>query len=52
LIRICDPCGWTIDMNALQPFIRDRRVTDGVSNATINRALEIVRRILNIAHQE
>jgi integrase len=41
-----------IDMNALQPFIRDRRAKDGVSNATINRALEVVRRILNIAHQE
>ena len=41
-----------IDMTALQPFIRDRKVTDGVSNATVNRALEIVRRILNVAHQE
>ena len=41
-----------IDMNALQPFIRDRKTTDGVSNATINRALEVVRRMLNIAHQE
>ena len=41
-----------VDMNALQPFIRDRRGTDGVSNATINRALEVVRRILNVAHQE
>ena len=39
-------------MNALQAFIRDRRVEDGVSNATINRAPEVVRRILNIAHQE
>jgi integrase len=41
-----------IDMNALQPFIRDRKTKDGVSNATINRALEIVRRILNLAHQD
>jgi hypothetical protein len=43
-----------IDMAALQPFIRDRKSKDGVcvSNATINRALEVVRRILNVAHQD
>lgn len=41
-----------IDMNALQPFIRDRKEKDEVSNATVNRALEIVRRILNLAHQD
>src|SRR6202167_755391 len=41
-----------IDMAALQPFIRDRKLTDGVSNATVNRPLEIVRRILNLAHQD
>ena len=41
-----------IDMTVLQPFIRDRKVKDGVSNATINRALEVVRRILNVAHQD
>lgn len=41
-----------IDMTVLQPFIRDRKVTDGVTNATVNRALEVVRRILNLAHQE
>jgi integrase len=41
-----------IDMTALQPFIRDRKERDGVSNATVNRALEIVRRILNLAHQD
>ena len=41
-----------IDMTALQPFIRDRREKDGVTNATINRALEIVRRILNLASQD
>jgi integrase len=41
-----------VDMTTLQPFIRDRRETDGVRNATINRALEIVRRILNLAHQD
>ena len=41
-----------IDMTVLQPFIRDRKVKDGVSNATVNRALEVVRRILNVAHQD
>src|ERR1035438_7488537 len=41
-----------IDMSVLQPFIRDRKLKDGVSNATINRALEVVRRILNVAHQD
>jgi len=41
-----------IDMTVLQPFIRDRKLKDGVSNATINRALEVVRRILNVAHQD
>jgi integrase len=41
-----------INMSALQFFIRNRKETDGVSNATINRALEIVRRILNLAHQD
>jgi integrase len=41
-----------IDMTALQPFIRDRKEKDGVTNATINRALEIVRRMLNLAHQD
>jgi hypothetical protein len=37
-------------MTVLQPFIRDRKVKDGVSNATVNRALEVVRRILKVAH--
>ena len=41
-----------IDMTVLQPFIRDRKSKDGVSNATVNRALEVVRRILNVAHQD
>jgi integrase len=41
-----------IDMTALQSFIRERREKDGVRNATINRALEIVRRILNRASQD
>ena len=39
-------------MAVLQPFIRDRKLKDGVSNATVNRALEVVRRILNVAHQD
>ena len=41
-----------IDMTMLQPFIHDRKEKDQVQNATINRALEIVRRILNLAHQD
>jgi integrase len=41
-----------VDMTALQPFIRDRKSKDGVANATVNRALEVVRRILNVAQQE
>jgi integrase len=41
-----------VDMNALRPFIRTRKEKDGVQNATVNRALEIVRRILNLAHQD
>ncbi len=34
-----------IDMTALQPFIRNRKSKDGVSNATVNRALEVVREV-------
>lgn len=41
-----------IDMTVLQPFIRDRKSKDGVSNATVNRALEVVQRILNVAQQD
>jgi integrase len=41
-----------IDMAVLPSFIRDRKLKDGVSNATVNRALEVVRRILNVAHQD
>jgi integrase len=41
-----------ITMDAVWPFMRDRQGRDGVANATINRALEIVRRILNLAHQD
>jgi integrase len=41
-----------IDMTVLQPFIVERKSKDGVSNATVNRALEVVRRMLNVAHQD
>ena len=41
-----------IDMTVLQPFIRDGKSKDQVSNATVNRALEVVRQILNVAHQD
>ena len=41
-----------INMDALWPFIHDRRERDGVMNSTINRALEIVRRILHLARDE
>lgn len=41
-----------ISMDALWPFIHHRQEVDGVANATINRALEIVRRILHLARDE
>jgi len=41
-----------ISMDALWPFIHQRREVDGVKNSTINRALEIVRRILHLARDE
>ena len=47
--------GWRlkdINMNVLRPFIQDRKKVDGVKNATVNRALEIVRRILFLARDE
>jgi len=37
---------------ALWPFIHLRRDRDKVANSTINRALEVVRRILNLAHHD
>ncbi len=40
-----------INMDTLWPF-RDRRERDMVANSTVNRALEIVRRVLNVAHQD
>ncbi len=39
-----------INMNSLWPFIHHRLVL--VKNATINRELEVVRHILNLAHKE
>jgi integrase len=41
-----------INMDLLWPFIHKRKDEDGVANATINRALEIVRRILHLARDE
>jgi len=41
-----------ITMDALWPFIHQRREVDGVMKSTINRALEIVRRILHLARDE
>lgn len=41
-----------VTMDALWPFIHQRRDVDGVANSTINRALEIVRRILHLARDE
>jgi len=39
-------------MDTLWPFIHQRKDVDGVQNSTINRALEIVRRILHLARDE
>ena len=41
-----------LNMSILRPFVRDRRQKDGVANSTINRALEIVRRILYLARDD
>ncbi len=41
-----------VHMDALWPFICDRRDKDGVAPATVNRALEIVRRVLNLACED
>ena len=38
-----------INMEVLWSFIHERRERDGVANATVNRALEGVRQILNLA---
>jgi integrase len=42
----------SINMDALWPFIFTRKEDDGVTNATINRPLEVVRRILHMARDE
>jgi integrase len=41
-----------LNMSALRPFIQHRKQKDGVANSTINRALEIVRRILYVARDD
>lgn len=41
-----------VNMDVLWAFIHVRRDRDKVANSTINRALEVVRRILNLAHQD
>jgi integrase len=41
-----------INMDVLRPFVRERKQVDGVANATVNRALEIVRRILYLARDD
>ena len=46
-LRLQDVCA-----EPLRPFIRDRLERDQVANATVNRALEIVRRILYLARDE
>ena len=44
LEQICMDCLW--------PFIHHRQEVDGVKPATVNRALEVVRRILHLARDE
>lgn len=41
-----------VHMDALWPFVRDRKDNDGVANATVNRALEVARRVLSMACQD
>lgn len=41
-----------INMDVLRPFVQDRKQVDRVANATINRALEIVRRVLYLARDD
>jgi integrase len=45
---------WLVDINmdVLRPFVLDRKQVDRVANATINRALEIVWRILYLARDD
>jgi hypothetical protein len=39
-------------MNVLRTFIQDRKRKDGVANGTINRALKVVRHVLNMARDD
>ena len=41
-----------INMDVLRVFVQHRKQVDGVANSTVNRALEIVRRILYMARDE
>ena len=41
-----------INMDVLRPFVQHRKQIDQVANSTINRALEIVRRILYLARDD
>ena len=41
-----------VNMDVLSEFVRQRRERDKVANSTINRTLEVVRRILNLAHHD
>ncbi|MCH9006037.1 MAG: site-specific integrase [Proteobacteria bacterium] len=41
-----------INMGVLRVFVQHRKQIDGVANSTVNRALEIVRRILYMARDE
>ena len=47
-----DKCLVDINMDVLRAFVQHRRQVDGVANATVNRALEIVRRILYLARDD
>ncbi len=47
-----DKCLVDINMDVLRVFVQHRKQVDGVANATINRALEIVRRILYLARDD
>lgn len=49
---LCDKTLEEINMELLWPFIHARKENDGVANATVNRNLEIVRRILHLARDE
>ena len=46
------PFRFWLASGVLRPFIQDRKKNDGVANSTVNRALEIVRRILYLARDD